>query len=201
MVDVALLTNPMTTAEDLIVGDTGGAPKRLAKGSPGQFLRVSVGGVLEWATTAGVISYVRKTADESKSSTSLADSTGMGFAVLANKVYKFRYVVFFNTNDPSVGIKLSVNGPAGTYRFGGYMPVSAGSGAGNAATFNSGGVADSAAFSGQTGPGTGSNPAAVLEGIAAIGGTGGTLILRHGSETATATTILANSFGELVEIA
>lgn len=42
------MTNPMTTAEDLIVGGASGAPARKAKGSDGQFLGV-VSGALAWA--------------------------------------------------------------------------------------------------------------------------------------------------------
>lgn len=38
------MTNPMTTPGDIIVGDVGGAPERLAKGTDGQVLRM-VGGV------------------------------------------------------------------------------------------------------------------------------------------------------------
>lgn len=158
----------------------------------------SVHNAADHAGLTGIVTYDRLTADEVKSSTSLADS-GLSFAVLASTVYKFRFVVFFTTNATSVGIKLSVSGPSGTYRFGGYVPNSAGTGAGNTAVFNSGGVVDSVAFTPTTGPGT-APVMAVLEGIAVIGGTGGTLVLRHGSETATDTTILTNSFGELVKI-
>ena len=43
--------NPMTTAADLIVGDTGGTPARLAKGSDGQVLTVDPSThLLVWAT-------------------------------------------------------------------------------------------------------------------------------------------------------
>lgn len=47
------LVNPMTTAEDIIVGGSGGAPARLAKGTDGQILKM-VAGVIAWAAeTAG----------------------------------------------------------------------------------------------------------------------------------------------------
>jgi hypothetical protein len=42
-------TNPMTTAEDLIVGGTDGAPERLGVGSEGAVLKV-VSGVVTWGT-------------------------------------------------------------------------------------------------------------------------------------------------------
>lgn len=51
-------TNPMTTAADLIVGGTAGAPARLAKGSDGQVLTVDpTTHLLIWATPAGGASF------------------------------------------------------------------------------------------------------------------------------------------------
>jgi hypothetical protein len=47
----AALTNPMTTAEDLIVGGASGTPERLAIGTEGQVVKV-VSGVLAFATDA-----------------------------------------------------------------------------------------------------------------------------------------------------
>jgi hypothetical protein len=46
------LSNPMTTAGDLIRGDTGGAPARLPIGTSGQVLTV-VSGAPEWQTPSG----------------------------------------------------------------------------------------------------------------------------------------------------
>ena len=45
------LTNPMTTAGDIIVGGTDGAPARLAKGTNGQILKM-VSGAIAWAAEA-----------------------------------------------------------------------------------------------------------------------------------------------------
>jgi hypothetical protein len=45
------LTNPMTTAGDLIVGGVDGAPARLAKGADGQILKM-VAGAIAWAAEA-----------------------------------------------------------------------------------------------------------------------------------------------------
>lgn len=52
MADVPLMNNPMTTAEDIIVGGVSGAPARLAKGSNGHVLTVTAGAV-GWAAAAG----------------------------------------------------------------------------------------------------------------------------------------------------
>lgn len=47
------MENPMTTAADLIVGGTAGAPARLAKGSALQVLRMNAGATAqEWSTPA-----------------------------------------------------------------------------------------------------------------------------------------------------
>lgn len=46
------MSNPMTTAGDIIVGGTSGAPTRLAKGTQGQVLSVGSSG-LEWANASG----------------------------------------------------------------------------------------------------------------------------------------------------
>lgn len=47
--------NPMTAVGDIITGDTGGAPKRLAVGAEGQVLGV-VAGQPAWMSTAGIYS-------------------------------------------------------------------------------------------------------------------------------------------------
>lgn len=50
--DTAGMSNPMTTAGDLIVGGTDGAPARLPKGETGQVLKVGETG-LEWGSAGG----------------------------------------------------------------------------------------------------------------------------------------------------
>lgn len=48
------MTNPMTTAADVIVGGSSGTPARLAAGTALQYLRMNAGATaLEWATFAG----------------------------------------------------------------------------------------------------------------------------------------------------
>jgi hypothetical protein len=144
--------------------------------------------------------FCRKTADEAKSAIAFADSTNMGLAVAANKAYAFRFVVFFTTNAATVGIRLGLNGPAGaTLRFGIYVPASAPSGVGSALVHAAAAAYDTEAVAVTAGPGLVATMA-VVEGVLVTGATPGTLQLRHGSETATATTILANSYGQLTEI-
>jgi len=50
--DSALMTNPMTTASDLIVGGSSGAPTRLGVGSTRQVLSVNSGGDIVWVNPA-----------------------------------------------------------------------------------------------------------------------------------------------------
>jgi hypothetical protein len=56
------MPNPMTTAADLIIGGTGGAPARLGVGSDGQGLRV-VSGVPAWGADAGMTNPMTTAAD------------------------------------------------------------------------------------------------------------------------------------------
>lgn len=175
---------------------------RLFAKSTGLYLIDDTGSVIGplVADVGGSLTYVRKTSDETFSSTSAADSTGMGFAVVSGNVYHFRYVVFFDTNATSVGIRLGINGPTTTaLRYGGYVPVSAPNGAGSAIMHVSGDTYGVGTFAATTGPGT-ALTMAIIEGII-IPSANGTLILRHASETATDTTVYANSFGVLTQIA
>lgn len=148
----------------------------------------------------GGSTFVRKTADQTFSLTTFSDSTNLAFAIAASTTYRFRFVVFFTTNAATVGIKLGINGPAGaTLRFGVIVPAAAMAGAGNAAIHGTGTTYNTETVAATAGPGaTGSM--AIVEGVLVNGVTPGTLQLRHGSETATATTILANSYGELTAI-
>jgi hypothetical protein len=152
------------------------------------------------------ITFCRKTVNESFSSTSYADSTNMALALSANTTYKFRYVVYYNTNATSVGIKLAVQGPASCTAYVGTLGASSAASTSAAATMvaavlASGDIStDLVCFDPLTGPGAGST-VVVLEGFIANGANAGNLKLRHASETATATTILANSHGYLIPTA
>jgi hypothetical protein len=51
---IELMTNPMTTANDVIIGGTSGAPTRLAKGANGTFLGVNGSGNLAYSTVPSI---------------------------------------------------------------------------------------------------------------------------------------------------
>lgn len=142
--------------------------------------------------------FTRKTADQATSAITFIDSTGLSFPVLNGQIYRFRFVIFFTTNAATVAIRLGVNGPTGTLRYGVYIPATAPSGAGSAIIHASGAALNAEAIAATAGPGAVATMA-IIEGIF-IATAGGTLTVRHGSETASATTILANSFGELYQV-
>lgn len=52
MTRIDLLSNPMTTAEDIIVGGSSGVPERLAAGSEGDVLQIA-SGVVAWGAVGG----------------------------------------------------------------------------------------------------------------------------------------------------
>ncbi len=149
------------------------------------------------ADHTGVV-LARKTADEASSLTTFIDSAGMTLAVAATGTYLFEYVVFFTTNATTVGIRLSVNGPASSaIRWGLMNP------AGAAAAGSLVGMIQSAAWNAEpivvtAGPGTPGAMALVSGSFVATAT--GNLVLRHGSETATATTILTGSWGRLTTL-
>ena len=167
----------------------------LGSGTPGtaNFLR----GDRSWAPPSGLPALARKMADESASATAFADSAGLSFALAASTAYRFRFVVFFTTNATTVGIKLGLNGPAGaTLRWALLNPTA--TPAQSTAMINATGTTyDAEALAATSGPGA-IGGMAIVEGVIVTGGTTGALRLRHASETATPTTILANSYGELV---
>jgi hypothetical protein len=55
---------------------------------------------------------VRLGSDQSTSSTSYQDATGLSFSVEANANYHFGFFVLFQASGTSVGIDLAINGPA-----------------------------------------------------------------------------------------
>jgi len=97
------MTNPMTTAGDLIVGSTSGTPGRLAKGTDGQFLKM-VSGSEAWASLSKSdvgLSNVDNTSDATKNSAS---------ATLTNKTISGSNNTFSN-----IPISAITNLSAGNY--------------------------------------------------------------------------------------
>lgn len=152
---------------------------------------------------SGIPRIVRKGANEAFSTTAFNNSTDLDLHMEASGIYAFEYHVYFNTNATTVGIRLSVNctNAPTSIVLGATIPTSA---PGNASTFANGAqtAKDTTIFATTSGPGP--SPAhayAMVSGVIQCSATGtDTLKLRHGSETATATTILANSWGRITRI-
>jgi hypothetical protein len=68
--------------------------------------------LLEGDVAGGGDTVAKKTADQSNSTTTLADVTDLGFPVSANADYWFEFIVVFQTAATTTGIRLDLNGPA-----------------------------------------------------------------------------------------
>lgn len=55
---------------------------------------------------------VALSADVATTSATFVDVTGLSFPVLANKTYKFKFVIYYTASATSVGTRFSLNGPA-----------------------------------------------------------------------------------------
>lgn len=102
---------------DLIAADAADSVDRLPVGTNGQVLTADSGEALgvKWATPAagnGPTAVVHKSSDQTSTSDTLADVTGMGFAVAANKDYFFEYDILFQATATTTGILFAINGPA-----------------------------------------------------------------------------------------
>jgi hypothetical protein len=84
-----------------------------SQGAAGTVLQNDGSGTLSWATPAASINTVRKTADQSTSSTNYGDVTGLSFAAAANTDYAFEFNIVFSTAATTTGLGLTMNGPAG----------------------------------------------------------------------------------------
>jgi hypothetical protein len=144
------------------------------------------------------ITAARKTSDQTTTSTSFADVTGLTFAVSANTNYWVRFFIFFQTSATTEGAQFSVNGPTGTYKIGGFVPVSAVAAGGGTIGHASGAAADTTGLAFNAGPGT-TDTIAIIEGVVLVGASGGTLALRVRTETggANSTTVKTNSVGQI----
>lgn len=85
MADVPLMNNPMTAAEDLIVGGVSGAPTALPKGSDGDVLTVTAGAV-DWAAPAGGTSFSAIRVERISSTFSITN--GADTVVLYNSIIR-----------------------------------------------------------------------------------------------------------------
>lgn len=92
------MTNPMTTAGDIIYGGTSGAPTRLAKGTAGQVLKMNSGATApEWGDASGGTTILKavKTADETvNNSSTYQDDDHLSVTLEANSNYIIQVCIF-----------------------------------------------------------------------------------------------------------
>ena len=108
----------------------------------------------------------------------IADVTGLSFAVTSGKKYFFRFVIQYTAAATTTGSRWSISGPGGTMRYSSQYSLTA-----TSATFNMGLSAhDTPAASNATSAATGAN-LATIEGFYEASATG-TVIARFASEVA-----------------
>jgi hypothetical protein len=110
--DAAGMTNPMTTAGDLIRGGTSGAPTRLGIGTSGQILTVS-GGLPAWTTPGGAGGMtLLSTTTLSTTTTTISSISGS---------YKNLFIVvrdWTTSSNGQVALRINNNSTADLHRFG-----------------------------------------------------------------------------------
>jgi hypothetical protein len=196
-----------TAATDVtVVLDRSGTDYELHKVNllPGEALEYMEGvGFYELATISSGFQYVRKSAQQSFSATTFADVTGMGWTIVANGVYEVEYDIIFRSATATVGVGIGVNGPASPVSVNGTVVIEGQRNVQTAgAEFSAGFTAyDSATPLSTAVEATGTDYVARLAALVENGPNAGTLILRWRSETATATTVEAGSYGTIKRLA
>jgi hypothetical protein len=102
--------DPLTTKGDILTHD-GIHSVRKPAGADGLVLTASSVNAdgLAWASP---VLFFAKDTDQISTSTTLADASGMAFAVAANKIYAFEFFIVYTCANTSTFPSFSVNGPA-----------------------------------------------------------------------------------------
>jgi hypothetical protein len=149
----------------------------------------------QYVPTNGVPSYSRVTADQSFTSTTVANATSLSFSAVAGKVYKYNFNILYTSAATGTGIKLGLTYPAATTASGkASIPI----GADGTATIFYGLITSSGDIVIGTGtPAASTTTYATVQGII-IPSTTGTVQLTAGTEVnASAIVIKAGSFVEV----
>jgi hypothetical protein len=140
---------------------------------------------------------VRKTnADDSTTSTSVVSATGLGLALAANTTYTFDYVILFQSSAVGTGIGLALTGPTSP-SFIDYtvnIPIGAD---GTTAMFSGWGTAYDDPVQGTAVQAANTTYVARIYGVITTGANAGTLTPRFRSETGSAVTVKAGSWGSV----
>ncbi len=132
--------------------------------------------------------------DRASTSTTLADVTGLSFAVLANKTYRFKFVIYYTANATGTGARFTLNGP--TFATNGLFYTTAA----NSATTGGWAVQPQIAYNSGAALGSSYSTAlnyCIIEGTVSTTASG-TVIARFATETNTTTTITVKGTGGLL---
>lgn len=138
----------------------------------------------------------RLTADHTNSTTTKTAMTDLDLALAANTVYAFEYVVRCTANAVTVGVQLELAFTGTVTRLDATLEY-----------WNAAATKDELVITAATSSPQAFNPTAsqgnvvrtyILRGVIEVGASGGTLTLRHGSETATLTTVQRGSYAVAV---
>ena len=152
----------------------------------------------EWVPTTGFPSFAKKTANQAFNSTTVADVTGLSYAVTAGVTYKYKFYVLYTSAAIGTGLKLGVNYPAATVASANARIAYAGDGGNSYYEGSLTSATDSVTATAVAA--TGTVYVAYVEGVL-VPSANGTLQLRAGSETnGTNVTIQTNSFVEVTVV-
>lgn len=141
------------------------------------------------------VSVVRRTSDQTFNSSTLANVSGMSFAVTSGRTYHFKFVLLVRSDTATVGLRTSVTVPPIT-RFGATVETII-AGAGASSAFNAPISASDGAATATAVPAINTDYVLTLEGILIPSATG-TLQLRAATETGTTVvTVRQGSVGYL----
>ena len=152
----------------------------------------------EWVPTTGFPSFAKKTANQNFNSTTVADVTGLSYAVTAGVTYKYKFYVLYTSAAVGTGLKLGVSYPAATVASANARIAYAGDGGNSYYEGSLTSATDSVTATAVAA--TGTVYVAYVEGVL-VPSANGTLQLRAGSETnGTNVTVQTNSFVEVTVV-
>ncbi len=143
-------------------------------------------GNISWVAPGGgggnALNLVTKSGDQTFTSTSLADITDLTFSASANTDYYVKGILVTSQLDTAQGYGVAINGPAGTYLYWALQTRTD-------ISINIDPIATAADTDLFHGSGSTAERILMIEGVVQVGGSGGTIALRHRSENTNVVTV------------